>query len=227
MEKRISLLFGITLIVLAVLALGGNLLMRVGEGAIGRSGQYWPLLVIAAGILFCLPPILYRKMTGLGGLYIPGVPVLVTGLLLFVCSLTGNWSLWSVLWPLEVLSLALGFILAAFFLHVIWLWIPASIIGINGLIMLFCALTDMWNSWAVLWTLEFLAVGLPLLVIGMIRRIDGLKLAGLILCSIAVVCFTVMSSVISSVSWLFGLVGAGMILLLGIFLVVSALLRRS
>jgi len=48
MEKRTSLLFGITLIVLAVLALAGNLLLRLGGNVVSVSGQAWPLIVIGA-----------------------------------------------------------------------------------------------------------------------------------------------------------------------------------
>ena len=53
--------------------------------------------------------------------------------------MTGNWSLWAYLWPLEVISVAAGFILMAIFLKVPWLMIPASIIGLTGLVLQFCA----------------------------------------------------------------------------------------
>ena len=225
MEKRTSLLFGITLIILAVLALTGNLLLRLGGNVVSVSGQAWPLIVIGAGLLFCLPPFIFSKVSGLGGLFIPGVPVLTTGLLLFAASMSNNWHIWAYWWPMEVIGAALGFVLAGIFLRVVWLMIPASIIGINGLILQFCALTGLWEAWAVLWTLEFAAVGLPLLFIGIGRKIDGVRLAGIILCSISAVTFAAMSTLLRSM-WVFGVIGSGLVLLLGVYLILSAFLKK-
>lgn len=226
MEKRTSLLFGITLIILAVLALAGNLLLRLGGGLVSVSGQAWPLIVIGAGLLFCLPPFIFSKVPGLGGLFIPGVPVLTTGLLLFAASMSNNWNIWAYWWPMEVIGAAVGFVMAAIFLRVVWLAIPASIIGINGLILQFCALTGLWEAWAVLWTLEFAGVGLPLLFIGIAQKIDGVRLAGIILCSIAAVSFAAMSTLLASSMWIFGVIGSGLILLLGVYLILSAILKK-
>ncbi len=226
MEKRTSLLFGITLIILAVLALAGNLLLRLGGGLVSVSGQAWPLIVIGAGLLFCLPPFIFSKVPGLGGLFIPGVPVLTTGLLLFAASMSNNWNIWAYWWPMEVIGAAVGFVMAAIFLRVVWLAIPASIIGINGLILQFCALTGLWEAWAVLWTLEFAGVGLPLLFIGIAQKIDGVRLAGIILCSIAAVSFAAMSTLLASSMWIFGVIGSGLILLLGVYLILSAFLKK-
>ena len=226
MDKRTSLLFGITLIVLALLALAGNLLLRTDVQVFSASGQAWPLIVIGAGLLFCLPPFIFSTVKGLGGLFIPGVPVLTTGLLLFAASMTGNWGLWAFWWPLEVIGLAAGFVMAAIFLRVIWLAIPASIIGINGLILQFCALTNLWSTWAVLWTLEFAGVGLPLLIIGITKRIGGVKLAGIILCSITAIAFAAMSTLLAPSMWVFGVIGSGLILVLGVYLIVSAIVRK-
>ncbi|MBM3151737.1 MAG: hypothetical protein FJZ96_05960 [Chloroflexi bacterium] len=227
MEKRTSLLFGITLIVLAVLALAGNLLLRSGNDLISSGAQAWPLLVIGIGLMFCLPPFIFSKVRGLGGLFIPGFPALTTGLLLFTASMSGNWGLWASFWPLEIIGLAVGFIMAAIYLRVIWLLIPALIIGINGLLLQFCAMTGAWESWAVLWTLEFASVGLPLLIIGIVKKIAGVKLAGTILCAISAVAFAAMSTLLPGTAWIYGLVGSGLILILGIYLVLSAILKRT
>lgn len=228
MQKKTSLLFGITLIVLALLALAGNLLVA-GEGkSFLRAGfQSWPLAVVGIGLLFCVPPFLFRQQKGLGGLFIPGLPVLVTGGLLFAASLTGRWGLWGTWWPLEVISLALGFIMAAIFLRVVWLIIPASIVGIVGLVLLFCSLTGYWASWAVLWTVVPFAVGLPLLVIGIYRKSEGLRLAGLILAGFAGLAFTAMSAFLASSSWVLKTLGPAIILLLGLFMVGTALFRKK
>jgi hypothetical protein len=226
MNKKASLIVGVTLILLGVLALAGNLLMRaVGEGLL-LGFRAWPIFVVGAGLLFCIPPFFFPKQRGLGGLFIPGVPVLTTGILLFLTSVTGNWAWWSFLWPFEVIGLALGFVVAAIFLRVVWLMIPASIIGLNGLVLLFCALTGMWSAWAVLWTVEPLSVGLPLLLIGLFQKIDGVKLAGIILCGLAGLAFAAMSSFLVTSLWITRLIGPAIVLALGILLVVAALVKR-
>ena len=228
MQKKSSLLFGVTLIVLAVLAFAGNLLAgSTGTNAFRAGLHSWPLAVIGVGLLFCIPPFIFREQRGLGGLFIPGVPVLTTGLLLFAASLSGNWGLWGAWWPLEVISVAVGFVLAAIFLRVVWLLVPASIVGFIGLVLLFCALTGLWAAWAVLWTVVPFSVGLPLLLIGIFHKIEGVKLAGLIVTGFAGLAFAAMSAVVVTNSWLTRIVGPIIILALGVFMIASALIKKK
>jgi hypothetical protein len=227
MQKQASLLIGVTLILLGVLALAGNLLIQAVGGGVLLGFRAWPIFVVGAGLLFCLPPFIFMKQRGLSGLFIPGIPTLTTGMLLFIASVTGHWSVWTYLWPLEVLSVALGFVLMAIFMKIPWLAIPASIIGGTGLVLQFCAATGFWGSWAVLWTIEPLSVGLPLLVIGLVKKIEGLKLAGLILSGLAGVAFAAMSSFLVTTFWLTRLIGPAIVLGLGILLVFTALQKRS
>ena len=227
MQKKASLLIGVTLIVLGILALVGNLLIRaVGTGFM-VGFHAWPIFVVGAGLLFCLPPFIFPSRRGLSGLFVPGIPALITGLLLFVASVTGYWAIWSFLWPLEVLSVAAAFILMAIFMQVPWMMIPASIIGFTGLVLQFCAATGWWSSWAVLWTVEPFAVGLPLLLIGLSRKIEGAKLAGIILCGLAGLGFAAMSTVLVTSLWVTRLIGPVVVLGLGVLLVVSAMTRHS
>ncbi len=227
MQRKTSLLFGVTLILLGILALAGNLLIRaVGEG-IMLGFRAWPIFVVGAGLLFCLPPFIFSKIRGLSGLFIPGIPTLTTGVLLFIASITGNWAVWTYFWPLEVISVGVGFVIMAIFLKVPWLMIPASIIGLTGLVLQFCTATGWWNSWAVLWTVEPFAVGLPLLLIGMSKKIEGVKVAGIVLCGFAGLAFAAMSSLLVTSLWITRLIGPGIVLALGILLVLSALVKRS
>ena len=227
MNKKASLLFGVTLIVLGLLALIANMLIRASGGEFLLGLRAWPIFVVAVGLLFCIPPVIFPQQRGLGGLFIPGLPVLMTGVILFLCSVTGQWHWWAVLWPLEVISVGLGFVLAAIFLRVVWLMIPASIVGMVGLVLQFCAATGLWGSWAVLWTVVPFSVGLPLLLIGMSKRSEGVKLAGIILCGFAGLCFAAMSSILVTSLWITRLVGPVIVLVLGILMVVSALYKPA
>lgn len=227
MQKKASLLIGVTLIVLGILALAGNLLIRAAGNGILLGFRAWPIFVVGAGLLFCIPPFLFPQQRGLSGLFVPGIPALTTGVLLFIASVTGYWSIWTYLWPLEVLSVAAAFVLMAVFLKVPWLMIPASIVGFTGLVLQFCAATGWWSSWAVLWTVEPFAVGLPLLLIGIARKIEGVKLAGIILCGLAGLAFAAMSSFLVTSQWITRLIGPALVLGMGIVLIVSALGRHS
>jgi hypothetical protein len=222
MQKKASLLIGLTLVVLGVLALAANLLIQARGFGFVLGFRAWPIFVVGAGLLFCLPPFLFPSQRGLSGLFMPGIPALTTGMILFIASVFGNWHIWATLWPLEVLSVAVAFILMAIFLKVPWLTIPASIVGFTGLVLQFCAVTSLWGSWAVLWTVEPFAIGLPLLVIGLAKRIEGVKLAGLILCGLAGVAFAGMSSLLVTSLWITRLIGPVLVLVLGGLLVFSA-----
>jgi hypothetical protein len=227
MQKNVSLLFGVTLILLGILALASNLVIRVVGGGIQLGFHAWPIIVVGAGLLFCIPPFLYRQNPGLSGLFIPGLPTLVTGMLLFFASLSGNWEIWAILWPVEVISVSLAFVLMAIFMKIPWLMIPASIIGFTGLVLQFCAATGLWSAWAVLWTAVPFSMGLPLLVIGTIKKSEGVRLAGVILTGLAIVAFAVMSTLLTGLGRVTGLVGPVIILALGAYLLFSALMKKK
>jgi len=177
--------------------------------------------------LFCIPPFLFPRQRGLSGLFMPGIPTLTTGFLLFIASVSGYWTIWARLWPLEVLSVAVAFVLMAIYLKVPWLMIPASIVGFTGLVLQFCAATGWWSSWAVLWTVEPFAVGLPLLLIGILKRIEGVKLAGIILCGLAGLAFAAMSTFLVTSLWITRLIGPVLVLGLGAVLIFSAFVKHT
>jgi hypothetical protein len=180
MNKRFSILLGAVLIVMGGLMLLFNLALPM----LGISGwrwgvwRLWPMFVIGVGLLFVLTPLLVRGKRGLGGLFIPGMPTLVTGGILLFTSAFDVWGAWEWLWPLEVLAVAVGFLFASIYMRNIWLLIPAIIVGANGLLMQFCALTGWWSVWAVLWTIEPLAVGVALFAAYTRKRRSGLLVVG-------------------------------------------------
>jgi hypothetical protein len=178
-ERWLSLFFGLALVALGAFSLLANTLLRTG------AWRLWPLVVVISGITLMVPGFFGFKRRGFGAFFIPGFPLLTTGGILLVASLLGWWGIWALLWPLEVIALALGFAFAAVFMRVAGLAIPALVVGFNGLILAFCNLTGLWGAWAVLWPLELLAAGLGLLVVGYAYRSTGAKTAGLILTGIA------------------------------------------
>jgi hypothetical protein len=235
MTRKGSVFAGLALIGLGLLAMAST----VGAPLFGLHllrfslWRFWPLTVVSVGMGFVLPPFLYRGRRGLGGLFIPGVPILVTGGVLLFTSVLNWWSAWSWLWPLEVLSVAAGFVLAALYMRVIWLLIPAIILGANGLLFQFCAITNLWEVWAVMWTIEPLSVGLALLLIGARKRLSGLMLAGMLLCGIGGVGMMGMMAILSTSwilsgwFWVFRMVGPSMIILVGVLLLLWGMAHRT
>ena len=188
------------------------------------------MVVVFAGLMFMLAPLLARgahSARGLGGLFIPGTPILVTGGILLLASVTHYWRVWEWLWPLEVLAVSAGFIFAALYMRNLWLVIPAVIVGLNGLVLQFCAITGLWQTWAVLWTVEPLAVGLSLFVIGVGKRMAALFVAGVILCSLAGLGFVGMTALTFSGRWMLSWIGPAILVLSGLALLVWGILPRS
>ena len=182
-ERIFSLIFGAALIGIGALSMVSNLLLQT------ESWRLWPVVVVILGLLLTIPGFFGLARRGFGAFFIPGIPVLTTGGILLFASIFHNWGVWALAWPLEVLGVALGFALAAIFMRVPALAIPASIVGVNGLVLAFCNITGLWQAWALLWPVEPLAVGLGLLVLGLAKRSAGINLAGVILCTIAGVGF--------------------------------------
>ena len=204
MNKQTSAAMGVVLIALGLLTMAFTLglpVLGLSMWNVFQPWRLWPLTVVSVGLGFVLPPVLFRQKRGLGGLYIPGMPILATGGILFFASALDWWGAWEWLWPVEVLSVAAGFVLASIHLRVIWLMIPAIVIGANGLLFQFCAITGLWDVWALMWTIEPLSVGLSLLIIGARKRSSGLMTAGILLCGIGGVGLVGMAAILS-LSWI-------------------------
>jgi hypothetical protein len=228
MRKPFSILVGLVLILIGGTALAFNIMMpQWVETVFWRWGawQLWPLFIVGIGLLFVLSPFLVRGRRGLGGLFIPGMPILITGGILLFNSVFDAWGAWEWLWPLEVLAVAAGFLFAAIYMRAIWLLLPAIVVGANGLVFLFCALTDLWELWAALWAIEPLSLGLAFLVINVKKRSAGLFVAGLVLCGVAAIVLMGMSALFPG--WvLINLVGPVILILIGLLVIVGNVFRR-
>jgi hypothetical protein len=231
MDKRFSLLAGVALLLVGTVALASNAAMYLlGVDLWRLPWRFWPLAVVALGLLLVVSPFLTRGRRGLGWLFIPGMPVLVTGGILLFTSVFGAWGAWSWLWPLEVLSVALGFLFAAICTHAPWLLIPAIVIGANGLLFQFCAVTGWWNVWSVMWTIEPLSVGLALLVFGLRKRATALVVFAAALLGLGGVSLIGMTALVSlravwSGSWMLNLFAPFTLLAAGLLLLILSLLH--
>jgi hypothetical protein len=227
MDSRSSFLVGAALVLVGVLSLVVSAVMAaLGFNPLGFVLRLWPVLVLGVGLAFVVPPFLTRDKPGLGALYIPGLPILTTGGILFLASVFSAWGIWEWLWPMLIISLAMGFVFAAIYMRVIWLLIPAIIIGLNGLVFQFCAITGLWHWWSVLWTIEPLSVGLALLVVNIKFQSPGLRTAGLVLCGIAASMTMMMLTILGA--WLpIALIGPGLLILAGLVVIVWGLVRPA
>jgi hypothetical protein len=235
MNKQFPILAGIGLIILGLLAL----FFTVGVPMLGLSVLFWgpwrlwPLIVVGLGLLLLAPPVLVRSRPGLGLLFIPGMPVLTTGGILLLASVFNWWNVWEWLWPQELIALGLGFLFAAIYMQSVWLTLPAIIIGLNGLVFQFCALTGLWEAWSFLWTIEPLSIGLSLLLVGAVKRTRGLFLAGLVVCGLAGMALMGTTSILAlgalwSGWWLAKLIAPAVIILAGALLLAwGALVYKS
>jgi hypothetical protein len=148
-------------------------------------------------------PFLSPTHRSLGVLFIPAFVVLTNGSILFIASLFNLWNVWTFLWPLEVLSVAAGFLFAALYTRWVWLAIPAILIGANGFVLAFCNTTGLWSWWSVLWTVEPLALGVSLLVIAIKTRLKAIGVVGLLFCAFAGIMASMMASIFLSAWRLF------------------------
>ncbi|MEM7035067.1 MAG: hypothetical protein AAF629_36350, partial [Chloroflexota bacterium] len=138
--------------------------------------RLWPISIIAVGTAFVMTPIRYDHRRSLGGMFIPGMPILMAGTILFFASVFDNFDIWESVWPLMPLSLAIGFFFAGLRMRVAGLVFPTMIIGLISLALLFTAMTDLWEAWAVLWMVVPFSVALSLMVYGRKNRRLGMRL---------------------------------------------------
>ncbi len=228
MYRKTSFVIGLLLISMGGIWLSFSL---VGLAFGFRIWQLWPLFVISVGLAFVAPPLLTRNHPILGIVFIPGIPILATGMLLLIASVFHAWGIWRWLWPIEVIAVGLGFLSAALYMRRPGLLIPAIIISMNGLLFQFCALTGWWSLWAVAWTVEPLSVGLGLLTLNAFRPTRGLSLAGILLLGVALSGFAlsvagILLGFILPLSWVLRFTFPAALILCGVCLLGIGLFRR-
>jgi hypothetical protein len=206
-----SLIAGSILIGLGVLAL---FITLSGIDLWTAAWRWWPTVIIAFGALIALLPIFIRQRW-MGLLFIVAAPVIASGILLLISMTSGQWFLWARWWPIEVLSVALGFLLAAIYAREAWLLVPAIFIGVNGGLFLFNMWYGQWYLWKVLWIVPPLSLGLALLLVGVIKH-SGVTLGfGLALCGLSIFFSALMGPVFYDTARLTGSLGAVTLVAMG------------
>ncbi|NLD45229.1 MAG: hypothetical protein GX657_17260 [Chloroflexi bacterium] len=168
-------------------------------------------------------------MRNRGSLY-AGLLVILLGIIMFLAQATRGGALfgmrlgWRAAWPFFILWAGAAFLLPL----VVWwerraslagLVIPGTIITANGLVLLFQNVTGLWGTWAFLWTVEPMAVGLGLFLFYLIaERRSGVLLAASIVGGVGLLMFLIFSGV-------FTFLGPLLLIVVGVVLAAAGLGR--
>jgi hypothetical protein len=221
MNQKVSAMIGTVLILLGALFLLVNLAFNAAGVWIWRT---WPLFIVAGGALFMLVPLFFRREKWTGVFFIPGTPILVTGLLLLVSSIGNNWSLWAWGWSLVILAVAVGLALAGFATRILWMDVPAIILGATALILAYCAVTGNWGDWVWLWGLEVASVGCMILAVGYLAKNMVVRTVGWSFVGFGAFAATVMMALAGQNSRPMTFVSAAILILGGIALIAGGFL---
>jgi hypothetical protein len=220
MQKIITVLIGLSLLMFGVMTLAANLILP----ALGvrftwlEPWRYWPMIVLGIGSLLFMLGLLSIRRAGWGALFIPAIPINVTGGLLLIGSVFNYWHIWSFGWSFIILGLAVGFLFAAVSTRIVWFVIPAILVGANGLALAFCSITGLWHWWSFLWIIEPLAVGLVLLLVAFKTRSPVVTIVGASFCAFAIVTGLMMVGVVMVGNWGFRMMFPALLIFLGCLL---------
>ncbi len=228
LKNTIWAVAGIGCILWGVMALvAGMILPAFGIRATWlEAWRYWPLIIVGVGDFLGVLALGSLRKPGMGAIFIPALPVMTTGALLFVASVFDVWHIWSFAWSLIILMLAFGFVLAMVTSRNIWFGIPAIVIGLNALAFTFCSFTGLWSWWSVLWVIEPLSAGLILLLVAYKSHSAVVGLVGVGLCAVAGVGFSAMSGLLLFGGWARTVFGPLLLILAGAGVVLWAMGKR-
>ena len=217
MKKIVAALVGVSLMLWGVMVLaGGAFLPALGiQVSWLQPWRLWPLIVIGVGDFLALLAMFFLRRRGMGAIFIPALPVMTTGAILFFASVFDQWHVWSSAWSLIVLALALGFVLAGITTRIVWFAIPAILIGMNALAFVFCSFTGLWSWWSVLWAIEPAAIGLVLLLVSYKSHSSVVGLIGILFLGFAAVAVPMMMGLVMVHGFFSALLGPAFLILLG------------
>ena len=158
-----------------LLAQGSGPLLKLATRFNTGWGAFWPLIIALAGIAFLLPiAIWWDRRKELAGLAIPGIILLVNGLMLQTQNLTGRWDSWAYSWALEPIAVGLG-LLAMYYLghRSDGLLVAAGIVGGSGLLFFFVFASAFGGIFRWVGPLALIGVGALVILRGVAQRSDA------------------------------------------------------
>lgn len=135
---------------------------------------FWPLLILLAGVAFLLPLAIWRdRRQELAGLAIPGIILLVNGLMLQVQNLSGHWDSWAYAWALEPVAVGLGLLAMYYMGHRSeGLLVAAGIVGGSGLLFFFIFASAFGGIFRWVGPLALIGAGALVILRGIARQSD-------------------------------------------------------
>jgi len=135
---------------------------------------FWPLIIVLTGVGFLLPiPIWWEQRKQIAGLAIPGIILLVNGLVLLAQNLTGDWASWAYAWAVEPMAIGLGLATMYGLGHRHQgVLIAASIVGGSGLLFFVIFASAFEGIFRWVGPLALIAVGALIILRGVAQRTD-------------------------------------------------------
>ncbi|MGI6381028.1 MAG: hypothetical protein ACOX2R_09730 [Anaerolineae bacterium] len=177
MRHKGSVYVGTMLVLLGIffaLAQNGGALVRLVTRFDSGWGAFWPLIIVLAGVAFLLPILVWwERRKELAGMAVPGIILLVNGLMLQVQNLTGWWHSWAYTWALEPVAVGLG-LLAMYFLghRSDGLLVAASIVGGSGLLFFMIFASAFGGIFRWVGPLALIGVGALVILRGVAQQSD-------------------------------------------------------
>jgi hypothetical protein len=153
---KTTMIIGILLVLLGVLFLGPAF-------GLFTLAHIWPAILLLVGVGFFMA---FFAAPKLYGLLMPGAVLLISGIPLLICSLSGDWYQMSRLWPIFIISISIGFFLMYFLgKRQNGLFVPAFILLSLGIVSFL-----IFNYIKYIFPILFLASGLILIFRSLIAR---------------------------------------------------------
>ncbi len=126
-----------------------------------------------------------------------GVALIAFGLLFLLGQIFARTDFWGKMWPIFPIALGVIFYVVMFAggKGAAGFAIPATIITMIGLILLFQNLTGLWETWAYAWSLIVFAVGLGIYIMGLYTGKDADKKGGMVVMRVGLILFLVFGTI--------------------------------
>jgi len=130
-----------------------------------------------------------------------GVALIAFGLLFLLSQIFQKADFWGAMWPFFPIALGVIFFVIMFAggKGFAGFAIPASIITMIGLILLFQNLTGLWNTWAYAWALIVFAVGLGIYIMGWYADRASDRRGGIVVMRIGLILFIIFGAMMEMI----------------------------